>query len=357
MTHPVPVRVLVVDDSATTRAALTALLEADECVRVVGQARDGAEAVALTQRLRPSLVVMDVEMPNMDGFEATKRIMMAEPTPIVIVSARDDVHQVEVGLRAVRAGALTVVPKPAGPPGSAGFAQQSRRLTMLVKALADVKVVRQRSDRSTAAPVGVAPRRGPGWAGGTVEAVAVAASTGGPAALYRFLESLPRTLDIPVLVVQHIAHGFIDGLAQWLASATVLPVCVAGDGQQLTSGQVYLAPDDHHLLVGRGRVRLSQAPPDRGFRPSANTLFTSLAASHGRHGAAVVLTGMGEDGVDGAARVRDAGGLVLAQDSDTSVVYGMPRAVAAAGLADAVGPVEELAYRIIRCASKKEAWP
>lgn len=353
MSADAPIRVVVADDSRTARALLVALLEAEPSLTVVGEAADGAEALELTGRLRPSVVVMDIEMPRMDGFEATKRIMIEHPTPIVIVTARHDVHHVEVALQAMRAGALTVAAKPGGRALTTASDESARRLVMLVKALADVKVVRRRSgggellreaDRLTA------PR------GHTVEAVAVAASTGGPVALYRFLEAMPRSLDVPVLVVQHMADGFVEGLARWLGTATVLPVCVAQDGAELRGGQVYIAPDDHHLEVARGRIQLSGTPPVGGFRPSANVLFTSLADAYGATAAAVVLTGMGEDGVVGAARVREGGGLVLAQDAETSAVYGMPRAVVTAGLADAVGPVEDLAYRVVRSASKRKSW-
>jgi two-component system chemotaxis response regulator CheB len=327
---------------------LTAILDADAGLTVVGEAADGAEGLELVRRLQPSVVVMDIDMPDMDGFEATKRIMIEQPTPIVIVTASTQAAQIETSLKAVRAGALTVVPKPAGP-GSASHRSEAARLVALVKGLADVKVVRQH-DR-TAAPdrTTVASSE----TGRAVAVVGVAASTGGPPAVYRFLELLPRTLDVPVLVVQHLAAGFVDGLARWLAGATVLPVCVATDGLPARGGEVYIAAEDRHLELVAGSLRLSTADPVGGFRPSADVLFCSLADGHGAGAAAVILTGMGNDGAAGAARVRQAGGLVLAQDADTCVVYGMPRAVVQAGLADAVGPVDDLAYRIGRSAPKR----
>lgn len=343
MTGRAPLRVLVADDSPTARSLLVAVLDADPEVEVVGQAADGAEALAMTKALSPAVVVMDIEMPVMDGFEATKRIMVERPTPIVVVTSRNDTDKVEAALRAVRAGALTLIPKPPSP-GAAGFDTHTRRLVTLVKALAEVKVVRQRGDRDLQAP----PRPPERSAVRRIEIVGVAASTGGPAALYRFLEVLPRTLDVPVLVVQHIAKGFVGGLAQWLSGAALLPVRAAEDGDELAPNQVYIAPDDQHLEVSRRRIRLSDAVPDGGFRPSANVLFSSLADGYGPAAAGVVLTGMGHDGLHGAARLRDAGGYVLAQDSHSSTVFGMPRAVIDAGLADAVGPVEDLVSSIAR---------
>lgn len=344
-----PHRVLVVDDSPTARTLLCEILAADAGLTVVGQAADGIEAVELTKQLRPSIVVMDIDMPRMDGFEATKRIMIEQPTPIVIVTGTLESREVEISLQAVRAGALTAIRKPPGP-AAAGFGVDASRLVTLAKALAEVKVVRQ----SARPPAGAWSGTGIDDARRRIAVVGVAASTGGPAALYRFLEVLPRTLDVPVLVVQHIAAGFVGGLARWLGTATVLPVCVAQHGTEVAGGEVYIAPDGRHLGLRGQRVHLSTAPPVGGFRPSANVLFTSLAESHGPAASAVVLTGMGNDGLDGAAELRAAGGLVLAQDADSSVVFGMPRAVATAGLAHAVAPVEELALRIARLAPKRK---
>lgn len=348
------VRVLVVDDSRSARALLRAVLAADEQIAVVGEAGSGAEAVALVGSVRPTLVVMDVNMPGVDGFEATRRIMAEHPTPIVIVTAGVDARLVETGLEALRAGALTVTPKPAGPTSPAHGADAARLVT-LVKALADVKVVRQR--RRPGAPDSGPPAVATPPAidlAAVVRVVGVAASTGGPAALYRFLAALPPTLDVPVLVVQHIAKGFVDGLARWLDTGSSLPVHVAGASERLRSGEVHLAPDDRHLVVRSDRLALSDAPSIGGFRPSADVLFESLARSHGPNAAAVVLTGMGHDGLRGAEQLRDVGGLVLAQDAASSVVFGMPEAVARHGIAHAVGPVEELARRIAAHSSPKE---
>lgn len=347
MTGAAPIRVLVADDSPSARAVLTAVVEA-EGLEVVAEAVDGAHAVELTRLFQPAIVLMDIEMPRLDGFEATRRIMSEHPTPVVMVSGHFAPEQAHLVLQALRAGALGVASKPSGPPGTPGYAQHAARLGSLVKALADVKVVRRRgTPRQPRRTHHVVPHSGLGGRG--LEAVGVAASTGGPAAVFRFLEHLPPTLDIPVLVVQHIAPGFIDGLAAWLAGATSLPVNVACDAEPLLGGHVYLAPDDRHLGVSDGKISLTAGPADGGFRPAANTLFTSLAEAYGATAAAVVLTGMGHDGVGGAWKLREAGGLVLAQD-DTSVIFGMPRAVAAAGLAHLVGPVEELAGQIVRSA-------
>ena len=339
-----PVRVLIAGPCPISRAVLSRHLDADIDVEIVGEALNGEEAVDLAGTLHPGVVLMDIDMPGMSGLEATQRIMSERPTAIIVVSRRDDRDEVATALSAVRAGALTVMPKPTAEPNSPDDGLQGARLLLLVKALADVKVVRQR-------PQGIGavrnlmpcPSASEGW---RVKAVGVAASTGGPAAVYRFLESLPATLDVPVLVVQHIARGFTDGFASWLRAATPLPVTVARSGQEIAGGHVYVAPDDCHLEVTGGRIRLSSAPARGGFRPSADALFASLVRDYGSQCAAVILTGMGRDGLDGAARVRYAGGLVLAQDAATSVVFGMPQVVALAGFTSFVGPVERLAGHV-----------
>ena len=344
-------RVLLVDDSATARALLRELCAAEPRVTVVGEALNGREAVAKVASLRPSIVVMDIQMPLMDGIAATERIMAETPTPILVVTSHKDVA---LSLRAVQSGALSVAAKPAGP-GSSGFGQDAQRLLRSIIALADVMPLRRHSPPgpSSAGPV---PVRAPsdGVTPARVSAVGVAASTGGPAALYRLLELLPRRLAVPVLVVQHMADGFTPGLVTWLAGATALPVRLAEQGEALVGGTVYVAPDGCHLRVTpKDRVDLSGHAPVAGFRPSASVLFTSLAQSYGREAGAVVLTGMGSDGLEGARALRSAGAWVLAQDAQSSVVFGMPRAVAEAGLATSVGTVEQLAYRLSRILPSK----
>jgi two-component system chemotaxis response regulator CheB len=340
----VTVRVLVVDDSRTSRALLSGLLSSDPQIEVVGEAADGAAALSMVAALRPSLVVMDVRMRGMDGFEATERIMASHPTPIVIVTAGHDARDVEMGVRALRAGALTILPKPGGPGTPAGAAEAAH-LRSLVRALADVRVVRRRR-RVTSASSATTPAAGLP-SDRTVAAIGVAVSTGGPVALQGFLTALPRDLGVPVAVVQHIATGFVHGLASWLATATGLDVQVAVDKTRLRAGSVYLAPEDRHLeMCSGGTVSVSKDPPVRGFRPSGSVLLRTLAQVHGPQAAAVVLSGMGNDGLEGARAVRDAGGVVLAQDEATSAVFGMPKAVIDAGLAAHVGSAPELAYAL-----------
>jgi two-component system chemotaxis response regulator CheB len=347
------IRVLVVDDSPTARALLAEILRSDPEVEVIGEAKDGQEGVELTGRLRPDLVTMDVRMPRLDGFAATKEIMIASPTPIVIVTASYGAHEVEIAMQSLRAGALAVLRKPPGPESPA-FEEAARKLLGTVKAMSQVKVVRHwrptgrtKDEGQRTKDEGHSVRPSSFVLRPSQKLVAVATSTGGPAALHRLLSRLPADFPAPVLVVQHNAPGFMNGLVAWLDSGCDLTVKVAEQGQPLSPGTVYLAPDDRHLGVApSGSVLLSSAPPVGGFRPSGTYLFESAARARGSSLVALILTGMGDDGVEGLRAVRQAGGQVIAQDEATSVVWGMPGAAVAAGLADSVLPLDAIPIRL-----------
>ena len=337
------IRVVVAEDSLTVRELLVEILESDPEIKVVGQAKNGAEAVELAARLKPDLITMDVHMPVMDGFEATKEIMVQAPRPIIIVSSSASHEDVELSFNAMRAGALMVVAKPDNPQ-SALFDGRREQFLAMAKAMSQVKVVRRWAPRTqlVTPPVGV--RRAPG---ARLRLVAIAASTGGPAALQRILADLPGDFPVPILVVQHIATGFVAGLADWLGSGCNLRVKVAEGGEQLRGRTVYLAPEDRQLGAhADDRILVADAPPVKGFRPSATFLFQSAARAYGAALGAIILTGMGNDGVEGLKAVKGAGGVVLAQDEASSVVYGMPREAVEAGVVDAVVSIGEVAARL-----------
>jgi two-component system chemotaxis response regulator CheB len=336
------IRVLVADDSPTDRELLVALLASDPEIQIVGQALNGAEAVELTSRLRPDLVVMDLHMPALDGLEATRDIMGRCPTPIVLVSASSNAREVQLTLDAIQAGALTMIEKPL-PPTAPRFEDRRAQFLETAKAMAQVRVVRRRSDRPTrqGTVAGPLPRRP------TSRLVAIAASTGGPAALRQILAELPAGFPAPVLVVQHIARGFVQGLVTWLALTSRLTVKIAEDGEPLVGGTVYLAPDDRQLGVrDGGAILVKDVAASNGFRPSASFLFESAGGVFGSTAVAVILTGMGSDGVEGLRAVRAAGGTVIGQDESSSVVYGMPREALLAGLVDLELPLSEISKRL-----------
>ena len=354
------IRVLVAEDSATARALLVSLLSAEPDITVVGEARTGTEAVDMAQRLQPDLVTMDVHMPELNGIEATRQIMTRSPRPILVVSSAAGTD-IELSLEATRSGALMVIAKPQGV-HSPLYDTDRRQLVSMVRALAQVKVVR-RHGATMPSHGGATPRSmpqiSPSWRrtpGESPEVLAIAASTGGPAALRTILAELPRDFPLPILVVQHIARGFAGGLAHWLSGDSALTVKIAELGELVLPGTAYIAPDDRHLGVRRGangelRVLLDNASPVGSFRPSATYLFQSCAEVVGRGVLALILTGMGDDGVAGLREVRAKGGRVLAQDEASSVIYGMPREAERAGVVDQVIALEDVARRVGELAS------
>lgn len=340
------IRVLVAEDSSTVRALLVEMLHSDPSLLVVGEARDGAEALKLTRSLRPDVVLMDVQMPVMDGFEATREIMIHVPTPIVVITSSTLRREVDLSLDATAAGALAFLRKP-DDPRAAGFPAQRDGLLTTVKTMAQVKVVRRWARRTPTAGTPAADSR-PRSPSARPRIVAIAASTGGPAALKEVLRSIPPGFEAPILAVQHIAAGFVGGLASWLASECRLRVKIAEAGEHLVRGTVYLAPDGAHLgVTATGTVVLAADEPLDGFRPSATYLFESVAAVYGSAAVAVVMTGMGSDGVRGLQTVAAAGGFIVAQDEASCVVYGMPQEAVRAGVVDAVIPLDRIADRLM----------
>jgi two-component system, chemotaxis family, protein-glutamate methylesterase/glutaminase len=350
-------KVLIADGSATDRAALARLLRSDPGFEVVGEARHSVEALEMVKRLRPHIIVMGVHLPGSGGFRATKEVMIEAPTPIVMVCDEHDARQVEMSILALRAGALAIASMPS-PMMADGSGSAAERLIATVRAMSEVKVVRRWRDgprqeaRERLLPWAAAPQSVPVEA--RTRIVAMAASTGGPAALQQILSELPADFALPILVVQHIGSGFVDGLVQWLDSACSLHVKRATDGESLSPNTVYVAPDDRHLGVSsRSRIVLSQAGQIDGFRPSASFLFESVARAFGPSAIHVILTGMGHDGVAGLGVARQLQGTILAQDQASSVVFGMPGAAIDAGLADCVLPLPSIAEQLINLAHRK----
>lgn len=318
---PPAIRVLVAEDSTVTREALLYLLNATPGMETVGTARDGKEAVEAACRLKPDVVLMDVHMPRLGGYEATRQIMERAPAPIVMMSVSLSQDQASMTFEALRAGAVTIVETPGGP-HHPRHAETARTLVETVRLMAGVKVIRRwpaRRPRASGAPRPPATTR-------RVRLVAIGASTGGPAVVADILERLPAGAGAPILLVQHIAPGFVAALATWLGTRTRLGVKLAEPRETLRPATVYVAPDGHHLGVDAGgRVVLSDAPPRDGFRPSASFLFESVAETVGAGAMGVLLTGMGRDGAAGLRRLREAGGVTVAQDRESSIIFGMPR--------------------------------
>jgi two-component system chemotaxis response regulator CheB len=341
------ISVLVVEDSPTVRAFLVHIFSRDPELRVVGTATNGAEALEAVQRLKPDVITMDMTMPRMNGFEATRQIMETMPTPIVIVSGSQDPKEVATTFQAMEAGALAVLPRPQGP-GHPEFEATAAALVQTVKLMAEVKVVR-RWPRTAQAKKGGAVRTkaDTGVAPAGIQVVAIGASTGGPLALQTVLSGLSPAFPVPVLIVQHMAPGFIQGFVDWLAQTSGFPVHVAVDGEALAAGQAYVAPDGYHMKVSTTRrILLTKENPDHGLRPSVSRLFHAVADVFGAQAAGVLLTGMGTDGAEGLKRLKDLGAATIAQDEGSAVVHGMPGAAIQEGAALYVLPPERIAVTL-----------
>jgi len=353
-----PIRVLVVDDSVVVRKIVTDVLSEDPAIEVVGTAVNGRIAVGKLEQLKPDLVTMDIEMPEMNGIEAVRAIRARaggerhSRLPIIMFSTLTE-RGASATLDALSAGANDYVTKPANV-GSVAQSMESVRQQLIpkIKARTGRPVTASPSRAAAPAPAAVRP---PAPRTGAVKQPAVlviGSSTGGPEALARVLPALPASLPVPVLLVQHMPPVFTRQFAQRLDRLCVLRVVEAVDGTPLAPGTVHLAPGDHHLTVrktNRGLyTALDQAPPENFCRPAVDPLFRSAVEAFDGAVLGVVLTGMGADGRIGAGRVREAGGEVVVQDQATSVVWGMPGAVATAGFADEVLPLDRVAEAVLR---------
>lgn len=329
-------RVLICEDSKTYAAALSRLLEHDHKFEVVAVCGTAEEAIARLPTLKPDLVTMDLELPEMSGVDAIEQIMSVHPVPILVLSGHVE-HRSSTALTALAAGALDAVPKNeldvADLNGAAAKALRER-----ARVLSGVKVIRHPRGR-------LSQSRAPAAWSRTASVVGICASTGGPQALSALLAEVPASFAIPILVVQHISAGFVDGFASWLDGEVPLPVRVAQAGVRPVPG-IWIAPEGAHLLLtARRRFALDSETRAGLHRPSGDVLLRSLAECCGPTAVAVVLTGMGRDGATGLGEVQRAGGLTIAQDEATSAVYGMPRVAAECG-AELVLPIHEIAPRL-----------
>jgi len=318
-----PRRVLICEDSPAYATALSRFLERDAEIEVVGVASTGEQAIVEVARLEPNLLTLDMQLPGIDGLEVVKRLMGSHPLPIVVLSSKV-ARGSERAAEALAAGALEILAKDMlrldQPDDVWAQAMRSRLRRFSSMRVAKPPAARRRPSASTR----------PAQRSRSAAAIGVGASTGGPPVLETIFAGLPADFAVPVLVVQHMAPGFIEGFVGWLDQKLALPVRIAGEGDRASPG-IWFAPDGAHLLL-TGSMRFALAEePEGPHRPSVDSLLSSLARSVGGDAVGVVLTGMGRDGAAGAAEIRRAGGLVVAQDEASSVVYGMPRAVAEEG--------------------------
>ena len=333
------IRVLLVEDSPLSVAIIRRMLASAAEIEIVGVAGNGIEALEMLPRVRPHVVCTDLHMPGMDGLTLTREIMARCPLPILVLSVSVQAGQEHNIFRMLDAGAVDIMAKPLG--GLAdGFSATARDLVTRIKILAGVKVIGKHRNAGDAAanPLPSAPIRLP--AGSPPRIIGIGASTGGPQALETILRHLPENFPIPLICVQHIAGGFMQGLVDWLAASSRIRVCLAEDGMVPQPRTAYFARDDQHLECdAAGILRNSGARMHGGHRPSIDIALGSLARAHGRAAVGVLLTGMGVDGAHGMLEIARAGGVTIAQDESSSVVFGMPRRAIELGAAHHVLPL------------------
>jgi two-component system chemotaxis response regulator CheB len=318
-------RVLIVDDSPVARLLLRAIFEGEGFL--VKEAGTGEEALKLLLRFTPDIITMDVHMPGMDGYETTEHILERYPLPVVVLTASANAYASATAMRALEAGALAVLDKPGGPDAE-DFSERVGELLRTVRSMAQVKIVRRPrkangdpARQQTLAELVAQSVQAP------PQLVAISASAGGPAALKSLLERLQPPQPWPLVLVQHIATGFLPSFRDWLATLTHLPVLIAEDGQALAPGRLYLAPDGHHLgFAGNRRVALDGGPPEELVRPSANYMFRSVARQFRERAIGIQLSGMGRDGAEGLAAMRRSGALTLVQEPSSAMIDSMPQA-------------------------------
>lgn len=334
-----PIRVLLVDDSLITLAIIKRILANAPGIQVAGAATNGREALDMIPSLQPDVICTDLHMPVMNGLEFTRAVMEKFPRPILVLSVSVQKEQADNIFRLLEAGAIDVMAKPRGTE-AAGYELDAQELIGKIKVLAGVVAIRRRRMEPYAA---AAPRM-PQIESVPLSIVGIGASTGGPQAFQEILSHLPGNLPVPLLCVQHISEGFMQGLVDWLAHKSQLRIVTAESGILPQPGTVYFPREGSHLtLDSQGRLECSNAPSYSGHRPSISVTFKSLARLYGKNAAGVLLTGMGRDGVEGMQAIAQGGGITIAQDEESCTIFGMPKEAIAANAARYVLPLAKIA--------------
>jgi two-component system chemotaxis response regulator CheB len=321
------IKVLIVDDSPFTIDYLKKLLGDDSEIKVIGFANNGKEAVKKTKELLPDVIVMDIEMPIMSGIEATEKIMKEKPTPIVILTSSLNTRNLYKSFDAIKNGALEILNKPTSRP-TEEWDETIQNLLDTIKRASKIKVLRKKTSTKS--------KQQKADLNNKYSIIAINSSTGGPRILNDIFSNLNENFNLPILVAQHIPAGFTLGLVDWLNIYSPLNIKIAEDDEILKGGNIYFPPDGAHLTVRSDKIKLLFADPIRGIRPSGNILFESVANNFGKESIGIILTGMGTDGLNGAKKIKGLGGLIIAQEPNTTIVAGMPEAVIKNNLADLI---------------------
>ncbi|MET0106973.1 MAG: chemotaxis-specific protein-glutamate methyltransferase CheB [Sedimenticola sp.] len=336
------VTVVIADDSPIVRSVLLKILSSDPGIEVVGVASNGMEALDLVKRLNPSVLCTDLHMPKMDGMELTRRVMQESPLPIIVISVSVVKDKQQNIFELLDAGAVDVFAKPSG--GFKPDSEEAKELVEKIKIVAGIRVIRKNHFKHQAETRSKGP-------GSSPAVIAIGASTGGPQILHTIFSQLPEDFPLPILCVQHISNGFLESLITWLDESTPLHVAIAHQGEIPKPGHIYFPQENHHLVVNnQGRLRNLDAPPVGNHRPAINVMFNSLPGYYGKNILTLLLSGMGEDGVEGLQHIARSGGVTIAQDEATSVVFGMPKAAIALGIVNKVLSMEKIPEALVRYA-------
>lgn len=349
------IRVLVVEDSSAGPGRLAQILAEDAAIQVVSAAQTGHGVLQFLARHAADVVLLDVESSKTDSFETTQSIMETRPVPIVLCNGQHP-HGSTTLFRLMEAGAVACVEKPPKP-AHQEFDQRCANLVRTVKLMSEIKVVHRwpRSRRPGEPEIAAASPERPDRSG-PVEVVGIGASTGGPPVLQAILAALPRDFRVPILIVQHIAPGFLGGLVEWLSQTTGMKIHIGAHHLRAQGGHVYIAPDGFHMGIDRsGLIELSREGPENGLRPAVNHLFRSLADGYGPRAIGVLLTGMGRDGADEMKRMHEYGAVTIAQDQQSAVINGMPGEAIALGAVDHVLPPDKIATVLVALTQRQAA--
>lgn len=336
------IRILIVEDSQVIAFLLTTIIQNTPDLEVIGRAKTGQEAIEMAEALNPDLITMDIRMPVMDGLTAIQQIMASKPKPIVVISSNVD-DELQISFKAIDHGALAVLEKPCGF-NDPDFESIQTEIVNTIRAMAEVKLVKRRIfSQQTIHSAPLRPNH--------YKLVVIGSSTGGPQALKQILSALPENFPVPIVVVQHISTGFIEGLTNWLNDYTPLRVKTAVVNEPLLKGTVYLAPDNCHCMVNKTvsgyEIYLSRTDTINGFRPSVTALFNSAATMCPKQSIGIILSGMGNDGAEGMQAMFEQQCLTIAQDQASSIVFGMPAAAIALNAVSKTLPLEAIAHFLI----------
>ncbi|MEO5968863.1 MAG: chemotaxis-specific protein-glutamate methyltransferase CheB [Bdellovibrionia bacterium] len=366
-------RVMIIEDSLVEREFISYIINQDPRLEVVASYSNAEDAISSLNQVSPDVITLDIRLPGMTGLEATLHIMSEKPTPIVVISANVESEELNISMNALRAGALTVIEKPLGF-ANIHFESRARQICDQIALMSEVIVLRQRSFRDigftpsdnfnlddlkttrtlkSSNPLSKSPIYSP-KKGQCFEALGVVASTGGPSALVTIFEALPKNFALPIFLVQHITESFLISFANWLEGLCPFSVLFGKDGEIPVKGNIYLAPEDHHLEVRAGKIQLSKSNQVSLQRPSGTVLFNSMAEAYGQNSIGVLLTGMGDDGASGLLNIHKAGGYTIAEDESTAMVYGMPQVAAKLGAVRELLPLPAIAPHIIDLCSSKQ---